>query len=530
VIMSDDEDNVWIGTHGGGMIRYEGALFTHYTTQQGLGHNNVWSILQDYDENFWIGTYGGGITRISENGSTTFTTEDGLGSDIIFSTFLDSRGRIWIANKGEGVTIYEDGNFSNLSMEDGLSSNMNFAFCEDNDGNMWISSVAKGVDVYDGKSFRNIRLGEDPASNIVVDIHRDYFGNMVFATYNGLYFWKDDSLIHFDEEDGLPHKEVMSISEDKYKNLWIGTYGGGVAFFNGTDFTVIDKDDGLSSNNINLLIADFRKDIWVGTEKGVDRISVVYHDSRNIELVKIEHYGKEEGFVGIETNQNAAFKDNQGNIWFGTLHGATKYNPRYHFVDNNLPSIRITNIELFFEEVNWKEKNVDLMKWNHLPVNLELQASRNHVTFSFHGTSMKNQSDVMYRFMLEGSDRDWLPPTKERKATYANLPPGNYIFMVKACLRDCSEESEVAIYPFRIKSPFYTTWWFYTMLALITVSGLYILLKLRERRQIRNLLELERMVKERTTALQLETDKYEAINQQLHDSNLELEKLSIVAS
>lgn len=76
---------------------------------------------------------------------------------------------------------------------------------------------------------------------------------------------------NFSIEEGLPMATVTSMAEDHYGYLWVGMYGGGIAFFDGKRFTVRTETDGLLNNVVNDLIIDSDNQVWVGSLKGVTR-------------------------------------------------------------------------------------------------------------------------------------------------------------------------------------------------------------------------------------------------------------------
>ena len=59
----DKIGNLWLGTNGGGVSRYDGKKFTNYTIGQGLANDSVMSITEDKTGSLWFGTAGGRINR-----------------------------------------------------------------------------------------------------------------------------------------------------------------------------------------------------------------------------------------------------------------------------------------------------------------------------------------------------------------------------------------------------------------------------------------------------------------------------------
>ncbi len=109
-------------------------------------------------------------------------------------------------------------------------------------------------------------------------------------------------------EEGLPRSGVYSIYQDTDGFLWIGTEGGGVTVFNGTDFNTYTTDNGLASNIIRTIFQDRNGNMWFGTQgKGATMFDG--HDFSNINHIN-----------GLKSDVvRAITQDNDGNMWFGTF-------------------------------------------------------------------------------------------------------------------------------------------------------------------------------------------------------------------
>ncbi|MSS73726.1 MAG: hypothetical protein EXS64_19895 [Candidatus Latescibacteria bacterium] len=104
-ILQDREGNLWFGTWGGGVSRFDGKTFTAFTTKDGLASNLVYSILQDREGNIWFGTWGEGVSRFDGKDWKTFTMKDGLASNLVYSILQDREGNIWFSGRGGGNPI-----------------------------------------------------------------------------------------------------------------------------------------------------------------------------------------------------------------------------------------------------------------------------------------------------------------------------------------------------------------------------------------------------------------------------------------
>ena len=126
-ILEDKSGNLWFGTYGGGVSRYDGKSFTHFTEKEGLSNNSVWSILEDKSGNLWFSTESGinmvkqeKLALINDKSNTvlfnTFEKNDGLkGLDFYSnSVCLDSENRIWWGS-GKSLTMLDMNKFSSAT-------------------------------------------------------------------------------------------------------------------------------------------------------------------------------------------------------------------------------------------------------------------------------------------------------------------------------------------------------------------------------------------------------------------------------
>ncbi|MFH1321282.1 MAG: SpoIIE family protein phosphatase, partial [Bacteroidota bacterium] len=138
------------------------------------------------------------------------------------------------------------------------------------------------------------------------------------------------------------------------------------------------------------------------------------------------------------------------------------------------------------------------------------------------GISMTIPEKVRYQFKLEGLDKDWSPATKERFATYSNLLPGKYTFMVKACNNDGVWNKEPTVYSFVIIPPFWQTWWFYVLIILSAFILIYIVINIRLRNLRKRAHILHEQVKLRTRLLNEEKEKVEEQNKIIEKKNKDI--------
>lgn len=306
--MLDRFGNIWFGTPGGGISRYDGKAFTTFTIAQGLARNSILDIIEDRAGNIWIATGGGGVSKYDGQSFVTYTTAQGLGHNFIYRMLEDSAGHIWFATKGGGVSKYDGQSFTTFTTDDGLANNVIISIAEDKAGHIWLGTKGGNITHYDGQRFRALPPTEGRPSTIVLDIAADRNGNIWFATGGGgVAKYDGQTFTTFTTAQGLGHNAVHSVLEDKNGHLWFGTFGGGVSRYDGRTFRTYTTGQELAANIIYCILEDKTGNLWFGTDGGgVSRYSGP-------------------AFTSFTTAQGLAdntiwsiAEDESGQLWFGT--------------------------------------------------------------------------------------------------------------------------------------------------------------------------------------------------------------------
>jgi ligand-binding sensor domain-containing protein len=464
-IAEDSWGNMWFGTSGGGLCRLDGERFIHFNEKSGDMGTWVYTVFCDTLNHMWFATSNGGVTEYDGEYFTNYYDGAGFTSYKVRAMTQDTAGKIWFGTTGDGVYSLANGSFSHYTRADGLSLSVISCLMVDSLNRTWIGTAGGYISIYDPATETIVKVGKDSGfgdskSARVNSIAMDAQGNVwVGTTGAGAYLMEYDSAHtrvkkQYTTANGLAGNVIRSITTDNYGNLWFGA-AGGITSYDGTTFTTFTIKDKFASDNVYSLLADKAGHLWVGTEKGVDR--ALYDASGKITSVK--HYGKGEGFAGIEVSQNAACLDTGTGVWFGTINGASVYHQEFDFINETPPKIHITGIRLFFDPIEKTEYGAkeDGYKWFPIPESLVLPYEKNHLRFEFTGIDLRNPEGVKFRWRLVNFETEWVPENTERQATYPNLHPGEYTFQVQAKNSD-GYWSEMETFSFRITPPIYQTW------------------------------------------------------------------------
>ena len=115
----DKKGNLWFGTDGGGVSRYNGKSFTNFTKTSGLAGNSVMCIIQDSTGNFWFGTNGGGVSHYDGKSFNTFAQAQNL-ADKVYCIYPDSRGNLWFGTN-RGIRKFNGKSFSQFKISNDTS-------------------------------------------------------------------------------------------------------------------------------------------------------------------------------------------------------------------------------------------------------------------------------------------------------------------------------------------------------------------------------------------------------------------------
>jgi signal transduction histidine kinase/ligand-binding sensor domain-containing protein len=532
-ILEDHEGNVWLGSRGNGLIKYSKNSFVSFDFDQIIHDNVVRRFYQDRQGDMWFGLAGTGIVQYNGNTFIPYDKEAFPGINNVRG-FAEIGPDLMLLASINGLYHFDKKNIREVSELYGLDPGQYSDLLLDGD-TIWLSTINNGLSrIVNGRSSTFNRQSGHLQSNILNSIFRDSQGNIWVCANNGVGKYSHGRFSWYDVGDGLNYPIVLQMTEDDLGRYWFASYLGGINIFDGEEFTYLTMQDGLSSDNIYSITKDRDGNIWAGTGKGIDLIHV---DTAG-HIAGIQGFGIYDGFTGIENNGTAIFIDRDDNLWFGTVKGAMRYDPKKTQPNTHKPQTYITGVKLFFREIDWEGNDyadfrTDVTPWFILPEGLVFPHDSNHLSFVFESLSYQVPEKVRYQWKLEGLDKEWSPVSSNTEAVYANIPPGEYTFMVKAMNNDGFWNETPTTFSFRIKPPWWGTWYFYLVLAILILTGITLTVRFRIKRIEAKKQELEQIVLEKTTEVRnqnrlLEKQKQEMMIQaeNLQASYTNLENLS----
>jgi ligand-binding sensor domain-containing protein len=501
-IEEDRAGNVWISASDRGAYRIAQDGFISYNEKDGLASNFVVSIFEDQIGELCVLSKSAAGVSINQFDGRRFhpvrpnvppqLKDWGWGAAQL--DFQDSAGEWWVAT-GEGMyrfprvskvselervapkTSYGPGN--------GLAGISVHRAFEDHRGDIWISTdgAANGLTRLERKTGKLQRYGEAenmPPRFLVTAFAEDRSGNLWIASAGRLTRYRDGQFQAFAASAGLRAGWITDLYVDHAGRLWAASESGVVRIDSpGTaqpGFVTYSRSQGLAAVGASSIVEDRWGRLYVAGARGID---CFYPPSLLTGPLRVKHYTAADG-LGLGTAE-AAFRDRNGTLWFGTHDGVARLDPE---PDRPVeaPPIRISGIR-----IRGESRFVSPLGESAL-IGLELRPNEDQIQIDFAGLDFTPRWNLQYQYRLEPGDRDW-NPTESRTVNYARLSPGAYRFLVRAINADGAASPAEASVSFTLLPPLYQRWWFRLLALALAVGGLYSLYRYR----VGRLLEVEKL-------------------------------------
>jgi hypothetical protein len=375
---------------------------------------------------------------------------------------------------------------------------------EDKEGNLWIALHGGGVEMFNikTKKFTHYRvnyfnLKYAISSDWVFSIFCDKDDNIWVGTVDGISKIERNSLIikHYknlpDNEKSLSNNQVYTIFQDSNGSMWFGTAEGLNLFDQRTEtFRTFTKKEGLPNDNITGIQEDNNKNLWISTFKGLCRFSIINFGVKNFDALD-----------GLETDEfllPGGFKNKKGDIYFGGRKGLICISPDEIKYNAFEPPVYLTDFKLFNQSIPvgipLSASGFHLDKQITYTNQITLQYFQNVFTFEFIALNYIQPEKNQYAYKMEGFDDQWNIIGTKHDVTYTNLPPGSYVFHVKASNNDDKWNGKGNSIKLIIKPPWWKTYWAYSIYLIICIFLLgWFRYSILQREKFRRNLELERM-------------------------------------
>ncbi len=349
-----------------------------------------------------------------------------------------------------------------------VSNNFITSLYEDHESKFWVGTL-QGLDLMNKKTseFTNYKMFPDDTSNfgnnIISSLLEDRDGRLWVGSFfpNGIH--------QFDAKKGsfsnyLIGVAIRSIYEDADGMVWVGADDGLYQYNKSSDIfsRFIDPSSSAGIDNVLSIIEDNEKKLWIGTSDGIIQL--------NRQRNQTTLYGKNYKIDGNEFT-GGVYKSHEGKLYFGTSTGYYVFDPAQLKNNSKPPHIIFSGFHLA-DKIVRPGNNSPLTEPLSQMSKIRLPHNENVFSFDFVAIDYTNSLENRYLFMLENYDNAWHQAGSDRRAGYYNVPPGKYVFKVKASNSDgVWAEKSISII---ITPPWWRTWWAYTFYVLLFLLASFI--------------------------------------------------------
>lgn len=474
----DDDGGMWVGTTEAGLFYHPNNNFEIFDQSSGLPAANINSLALINNDSVVVGSNLRGISLIDRKTPSIevlpnmYPGWDGAIADLAYdpkrAMLIASARYIGIFQNGKWrqIPVLRTSGLRQLLASKNIRLNADYSTLYGS-GNFILKKELHELDRPEAVAF--FTFPESSFTTFEDREKRVWIGGM-----SGLYELKQDTFLRPETMHPGFTIRVEDINQLSDSTMVIGTKGAGLLLWKGADIFSITQSDGLSANMIENLHVDDWDNIWVGTLKGLNKVVIRGPDSIFIKQFNMHH--------GMPSNEITSVKTQGTHIWVATTRGVV------HFEDNRA--------------INTKTSPPKLAKilFNNKPFHLnstpQLPSSENNLVVHYLSIAYHQNGNILYRYRLNPTQQAWSYTTL-RSVNFAALKAGNYTFEVQSQNEDGFWSTSTQ-YQFKIRPPFWQSWWFISLLAITAISVAYAFYRyrinqLRQETQIaQQIVELER--------------------------------------
>ncbi len=506
----DNAGTLWIGTIGGGLLRYRDGRFSRVNTPEDPPSNTVLALYEDSERNIWVGLQTG-LLRLSRTPMTTFPLPGAQNADFgtvyadkdgslwvasanlyrinprrsaselipplspgirVRDVLRDHTGSLWVGTEGHGVTVSKGGTQVHYTTRNGLTNDFIRAFLESRDGSIWIGTD-EGLNRWHDGVLTRYRMSEGLSYFSIRALLEDTQGDIWIGTEQGVSHWQNGKFVEDAVTERLRSEKVWTMHQDRDGGLWFGTRGGGLFRWRAGKLSAFTSAQGLASNSIYQILEDQRGTFWMSGPNGI--VSVARADLDKLAEVPefrpaVTLYGLSDGVEATQMHGGVApagCLTPSGELWFPSNRGPVRILPD-QTRPGVLPRVVIEQVLVDGREVR---------NSGHLVA----PPGEGKLEINYSAIRLRSQERIRFRYRLEGFDSDWTEALSARTAYYTSLPPGQYQFRVQAFEMNMPEKVTEASLPIEWRPHLYRSAWFLALCALLMVGGILLVHQLRLR-------------------------------------------------
>jgi two-component system LytT family sensor kinase len=539
-ITSDKNGNIYIATVSKGLVKmYPNKTVEIINTKNGLSSLNVRTAFVDRENNLWVGT-NMGIDKLSSNTINIYNDRFGLQSNICYDAALfgdsylitpNNLGYSVIDDKAKTIINYPL-NVQNESYPFKAFTFINKVYLLNK------NSISIANKNFTASPYTSTVLFDSRINTLTADNKN----NILVGGIKGI--WQ---IVNKKPFLLIAEKDIRTIIVDENDVIWIGKYDNGIVAYKllYNNQTITTQKIGTFTTNYyqdhsRILIRGKSNTIWYGT-----RFSGLYQLALKDTIQKLQHFTAQNGLssdfvqslclinetnlligtadgldmielkdkpivsTAIHKKLNFSSKINQiklgtnGKLWMATDDGIINMNV------NELISTKQATIPVIISAVKLKEGDKNITSLN----DLSFTHNQNSITIWYATPTYINEHNILYSWILKGSsDTTWSEPLHSNNASFNDIKPGKYSFVIKALDGANYNEMGRTELTFKIGKPFWQQTWFLFLVVAGACFLVYYFIKQKEKSIAQKEAQKTELQKIKTEAYQSQLEIEQVIN------------------
>lgn len=503
-LLVDKRGNLWVATYRNGIFFLSDGSIVSYSKKEGTSTPIISSVTEIEEDTYLLGNENGVLNLLKNDQVSLWTPPIPIPNARLKHLFTDSRGRIWVSTYA-GLYVLDNQNSRRFTVSNGFPDNYIRVAFEDSQGDVWVGTKNAGLIRFKSlDEWEPITIEDGLSSNYIMSLEESDKGQIIAGTIGGLnIIEKSVSIQYVTINDGLPASFMFStLSTDKF--VWI-TSNDGLTGYNQDTMVNFNQENGLGYNIIYDIILDDYGNLWLPSENAIlsihlDQLEAAAYDS-TIQL-NVKQYDKSFGMKNSHCLGAAlSFKDSNGRLWIPTLDGVVSLDPAKINAPIFEPSMILENVLADNKDLNITEE-------------ISVPAETSRLLIDFTAISYVQTDRLQFKYKLEPFDEEWIQASGERNGVYTNLPPGQYTFQLQTGV-DGKFTEHVLTQAITIEAAWWQTLWARVLLVISLIVLALLAYALRLKALTSRNTWLETTVSERTRELEQQKRELKDVIEQL---------------
>jgi signal transduction histidine kinase len=487
LVFKDNDGNHWLGSESSGLLRVRLNPFRIFPSDNSASKilselswntTNALAIYQTTKGTIYLTYLNSTNRRVNANGEIEVLPQYAIRTNTIYSYLEDASENLYFGSLGKGLYLLDRNTPKILPFPDDITRWI-YAIYQDTSGSILVGTRGGGLFQVQGDALEFVKNAPESLKTANISYITEIGGTLWVSSDESIYSRTGDTWTDWSKKISISRDFFRGIVPFDDNYLVFGTYGNGLLFLNPKTMETrrLNDNNGLNDNVASFLHVDTYGNLWSTGNIGLTLVSddelkkFLYGNSTSVLTTTYNksHGAPTDEYQGGYLNSGLVLPD--GTLLLPSISGFVNADIKALISAKAPDRVFLDKIKYGTEEYSY----IDDVVVDYGETKLEIK-----YTAPFFSSNIK----PIYLYKLDGFDKDWIEGNELQMATYANLPPGNYVFRVKVGLRDGKWSSNETSINLLIRPPFYMAVWFRLITLLLVIYLIYLIIRLSNNKWI----------------------------------------------